>query len=172
MMRIWLIVKGPHLAVSTAPVEGLRLGQGLVGLEPEQRHAPFPRQVLEPLQDTFPEPQATGSRCDPHALDLAIIRTASQRTASDGLAVQHGHDEKPLRRREVRRRRRNTAGGVEAGLEARGELGEVALQTILRSPAARILHAEADRTREEQPLHYSQGVAECWWLGLRKPTQV
>src|SRR2546425_1693624 len=95
MMRIRLIVEGPHLAVSTAPVEGLRLGQGLVGLEPEERHAPFPRQVLEPLQDTFPNPQATGSRGDPHALDLAIVRTAPQRTASDGLAVQRGHDEKP-----------------------------------------------------------------------------
>src|SRR5437660_11151181 len=108
MMRIWLIVYAPHLAVSTAPVAGWRLGQGLVGLEPEHRHGPFRRQVLEPLQDTFPDPQATGSRCDPHALDLAIIRTASQRTASDGLAVQHGHDEKPLRRREVPRRPRHT----------------------------------------------------------------
>src|SRR5205814_7707038 len=171
MMRIWLIVKGPHLVVSTAPVEGLRLGQGLAGLEPEQRHAPFPRQGLEPLQDTFPDPQTTGSRGDPHALDLAIIRTASQRTASDGLAVQHGHDEKPLRRREVRRSRRNTAGGVAAGLEARGELGEVALQTILRSPAARILDAEADRTREEQPLHDSYGGDESRSLGFGKPTQ-
>src|SRR5207248_10195692 len=97
MMRIWLIVKGPHLAVSTAPVEGLPLGQGLVGLEPEQRHAPFPRQGLEPLQDTFPNPQATANRSDPHALDLAINGTASQRTASDAPADQHGHREKPLR---------------------------------------------------------------------------
>src|SRR5436305_12853640 len=171
MMRIWLIVKGSHLAVSTAPVEGLRLDQGLVGLEPQRRQAPFPRQGLEALEDPVPDPQTTGSRGAPHALDLAIVRTAPQRTASDGLAVQRGHEEKPLRRRVVRRGRRNTASGVEAGLEARGELGEVALQTVLRSPAPRILHAEADRTREEQPLHDSHGGDESWSLGFGKATQ-
>src|SRR5438067_11715207 len=155
MMRIWLIVKAPHLAVSTAPVEGLRLDQGLVGLEPQRRQAPFPRQGLEPLQDTFPDPQTTGSRGDPHALDLAIVRTAPQRTASDGLAVQRGHDEKPLRRREVRRGRRNTASGVEAGLEARGDLGDVVLQTIVRSTTPRSLHSEVVSTRVVQLLYVS-----------------
>src|SRR3989442_95266 len=46
---------------------------------------------------------------------------ALQRTAPDRLAVQRGHDEKTLGRREVRGSKRKTEPGYEAGLEARGE---------------------------------------------------
>src|SRR6266480_6214538 len=129
-MRVRLVIERPHLAVSAAPVEGLRLGQGLVGLEPEQRYAPFPRQGLEPLQDAFPNAQSAGRRGDPHALDLATVGVALERTAPNRLAVQPGHDQKPLWRRDVRCSNRNTEGGVEAGLEARGELFEVAPETV------------------------------------------
>src|SRR2546422_11063880 len=107
-MCVRLVIEGPHLAVSAAPVEGLRLGQGLVGLEPEQRYAPFPRQGLELLQDTFSNPQAAGRRGAPHALDLPVGGMALERTASDRLAMQRGQDEKALRGLELRRRRGHT----------------------------------------------------------------
>src|SRR2546429_7012642 len=45
-----------------------------------------------PRSTLFPYTTLFRSRCDPHALDLAIIRTASQRTASDGLA---GREDSP-----------------------------------------------------------------------------
>src|SRR6266566_2358166 len=84
---------------------------------------------------------------------------ALQRTAPDRLAVQRGHDEKTLGRREVRGGKRNAERGIEAGLEARGELLEVAPETGPGAPAPRILHVDADRTREQQPLHDSHGRA-------------
>src|SRR5256886_8573328 len=96
---------------------------------------------------------------------------ALQRTAPDRLAVQRGHDEKTLGRREVRGSKRNTARGIEAGLEACRELLVVAPETVLRSPAPRILHTEADRTRKQQPLHGAHGGDEGRSLGLGKPTQ-
>src|SRR5207248_2500389 len=61
--------------------------------------------------------------------------------------------------------------GIEAGLEARRELLVVAPETVLHSPAPRILHTEADRTREQQPLHGAHGGDEGRSLGLGKPTQ-
>ena len=39
------------------------------------------------------------------------------------------------------------------------------------STTPRVLHAEADGTREEQPLHGSQGGDEGGSLGLGKATQ-
>src|SRR5256885_5226018 len=96
---------------------------------------------------------------------------ALQRTAPDRLAVQRGHDEKTLGRREVRGSKRNTARGIEAGPEARRELLVVAPETVLHSPAPRILHTEADRTRKQQPLHGAHGGDEGRSLGLGKPTQ-
>src|SRR2546430_6648143 len=73
-----------------------------------------PRSTLFPYTTLF-RSQAAGRGRDPHALDLATVGMALQRTAPDRLAVQRGHDEKTLGRREVRGSKRNTARGIEAG---------------------------------------------------------
>src|SRR5438309_11261936 len=96
---------------------------------------------------------------------------ALQRTAPDRLAVQRGHDEKTLGRREVRGSKRNTARGIEAGLEARRELLVVAPETVMHSPAPRNLHTEEDRTSKQQQLHGAHGGGGGRTLGHWKTSQ-
>src|SRR5207245_8253136 len=102
-MRVRLVVERRYFAVSIAAVEGLRFGQGLVGLEPEQRQPAFPREVFEAQEDPGPEAETTSGGRDPHPLDLAIGRMTLQGAAPDGLFVQGGQHEVALRRRQLRR---------------------------------------------------------------------
>src|SRR5712691_1757198 len=102
-MRVWLVVERRYFAEAVAPVEGLRLGKGLVGFEPEQRQPPFPRELLEAEQDPGAQAETTGGGRDPHALDLAIRRVTLQGAAPDRRFVQGGQNEIAPRRRELRR---------------------------------------------------------------------
>src|SRR5881296_1685275 len=125
-MRIRLIVERADFPVSAALVEGLGLGKCLVGFETKEGNAPFPREVLETLQDTPPDPQAAGGCSDPHAFDLAIVGMALEGTAPDWLTIQGCEEEEPLRRGELLGIRRNAERRIEAGFEARGQLLEIA----------------------------------------------
>src|SRR6476646_257850 len=142
VMRVWLVVEGADFAISTALVERLGLGKCLVGFETKHRKAPFPREVLEAIQDALPDAEAAGRRRDPHALDLAIGRMALQGAASDRLVIQCGQDEEPMRRRELLCGRRYAERWIETCLEARGELFEITPQAIPGSGASGVLHVQ------------------------------
>src|SRR5438094_10345920 len=143
-MRVGLVVERRYFAISIAAVEGLRFGQGLVGLESEQRQPVFPREVLEAQEDPGPEAETTSGGRDPHPFDLAIGRVTLQGSAPDGLFVQGGQHEVALRRRELRRRGRYAARRVVAGFEPDGELREVAFEAIPGGRTVGILHRQAD----------------------------
>src|SRR5713101_827172 len=104
-MRVGLVIEGANFPVSTAPVEGLSLGQRLVGLEPEQRNTPLERQRFEPLEDPLPDPQAACRRRDPHPLDLAEVSVALEGAAPDRFAMQRGEEKAAVRRRQLYWRR-------------------------------------------------------------------
>src|SRR5437879_7858519 len=108
-MRVGLVVERRYFAVPVAPVEGLRFGQGLVGLESEQRQPAFSREVLEAKEDPGPEAETTSGGRDPHPLDLAIGRMTLQCDAPEGILVQGSQHEVALRRRTLRRRGRYDA---------------------------------------------------------------
>src|SRR2546422_7536129 len=126
-MRIGLVVERRYFPEAVASVEGLRLGKGFVGFEPEQRKAPFPREVFEAEQDPGAKPETAGGGRDPHPLDLAIGRMTLQGAAPDRLSVQDGHNEVAPRRRELRRRGRYAERRIVAGFEPGPQLLEVAL---------------------------------------------
>src|SRR5260370_33860129 len=138
-MRVGLVVERGYFAEPVAPVEGLRFGQGLVGLEPEQRQPPLPREVVEAQEDPGPEAETTSGGRDPHPLDLAIGLMTLQGAAPDGLFVQGGQHEVAPRRLELRRRGRYAARRVEARFEPDRELREVAFETVASGPTLRSL---------------------------------
>src|SRR2546427_7380018 len=112
-MRIGVVVERRYFPEAVASVEGLRLGKGFVGFEPEQRKPPFPREVFEAEEDPGPKAETTGGGRDPHTPDLAIGRMTLQGAAPDWLVVQGGQNEVALRRRELRPRGRAAEGPVE-----------------------------------------------------------
>src|SRR5207245_4629761 len=119
-MGVGFVVEGPHFTISARLVERLRLGQGLIRLEPQSGNAPLPRQFLETLQDALPDPHPTTSYGDPHPLDLAEVRMTLEGAAPHRLAIQGGEKKVPVRRRELLRRCGNAARRIEPGLEALG----------------------------------------------------
>src|SRR6184192_2052293 len=125
-MRVGLVVERRYFAVPVAPVEGLRFGQGLVGLESEQRQPAFSREVFEAQEDPGPEAETTGRGRRPPPVCFRIGRMKLQGAAPDGLFVQGGQHEVALRRRELRRRGRYAARRIVAGFEPDRELREVA----------------------------------------------
>src|SRR5690242_1860204 len=125
-MRIGLVVERPHLPVSARPVERLGLGQGLVGLEPQQRNAALPREIFQAEEDSLSDTQAAGPRVHPHPFDLAVGWVTLERATPDRLAVQRREQKVPPRRGELRRRRGYAARRIEPGLEALGQLFEIA----------------------------------------------
>src|SRR2546428_3950861 len=129
-MRVWLVIERRYFAEAVASVEGLRLGKGLVGFEPEQRKPPFPREVFEAEEEPGPKAETTGGGRDPHSLDLAIGRMTLQRAAPDRLLVQGGQNEVTARRRELRRRGGCGERRIEAGFEPYCQFLEVALDAV------------------------------------------
>src|SRR6266851_3759526 len=127
-MRVGLVIEAANFPVSAAPVEGLSLGQRLVGLEPEQRDTPLERQRFEPLEDALPDPQASCRRRDPHPLDLTEVPVALEGAAPDRLALQRGEEKAAVRRRQLFRRRGYPAARIETCLEPCGQLIEIALE--------------------------------------------
>ena len=143
MVGIWLVIEGCDLAEATPPVEGDRLIQGTVGLEPQHLDPCFPRQPLELLQQPASEPDPTSLRRDPHPLQLGW-RTGMELegSAADRLCASAGDEEDAGRRRHLVRGGGDAERGVEARLEACGELGEVLLEAPGRISRARILDGD------------------------------
>src|SRR5690348_18283044 len=129
-MRIRLVVERLHLPVSARPVERLGLGQGLVGLEPQQGNAALPREVFQAEEDSLSDTQAAGPRVHPHPFDLAVGWATLERATPDRLAVQRREEKVPPWRSELRSRCGNAPRGIEAGLEALGQLFEIACETV------------------------------------------
>src|SRR5438270_11457158 len=101
-MRVWLVVERRDFAEAMPPVESLRLGESLVGFQPEQRKAPLSREVFQMKQDPGSEAETTGRLGEPHALDLAMGRVTIQCGAHDWLFVQRGNHGVALRRSQLR----------------------------------------------------------------------
>ena len=79
-----------------------------------------------------PSAEAAGGGGDPHPLDVGgAIGVQLHAAAADGFAVQAGDDEEPVRQPHLVDAGGQAAGGVEAGVEALVELGEVGGQAVL-----------------------------------------
>src|SRR4029077_20593187 len=118
-MRVRLVVERRDFAKAVAPVQGLGLGQRLVGFESEQRKPSPSREVLEVMQDPGPNAETTGGGRDPHALDLAVARVTLQGAAADRLSSEDEQHEVAVRWRELPGRGRDVARRIETGFETR-----------------------------------------------------
>ena len=82
--------------------------------------------------------------------------------------MQRGEHEVPPRRRELVGGRGNAARRIEAGVEARGQLFEIARQAVLGGATRGTLHLQPHGARAEQALHRPHGGRKGDALGLRE----
>src|SRR6266851_9958013 len=159
-MRVKLGVERRYFAKAVAPVEGLGLGQRLVGFESEQRKPSLAREVLEVMQDPGPNAETTGGGRDPHALDLAKSRMTLQGAAPDRLSMERRQHEVAVRWRELPRRGRDAERRIETGFETRPELVEVACQTVSSGRTVGAFDGEAHGAAPQQALDGPHGVQQ------------
>src|SRR5271157_6032852 len=128
-MRVRVIVEPLDLPVTLLAIEGVGLGQRLVGVEPECRKTHVPRGGLKFPQYAPRDPEAAGGPRHPHPLDFARLTVdALQRAAADRFAVEPCDDEPPSGRRHLRVRGGPVLRRVVAALEPFRELAEIGFE--------------------------------------------
>src|SRR2546428_12897391 len=80
------VIERRYFAEAVAPIEGLRLGKGLVGFEPEPRKPPCARQRFEAEEDPGPEADTTSGGRDPHTLDLTDRKSTRLNSSHDQIS--------------------------------------------------------------------------------------
>src|SRR6266849_3908322 len=182
-MRVGLVVERRYFAKAVAPVEGLGLGQRLVGFESEQRKPSLSREILEVKQDPGPNAETTGGGRDPHALDLAKSRMTLQGAAPDRLSMERRQHEVTVRWRELPGRGRDAERRIETGFETGPELVEIARKTVARRRTDGVFHGEAHGAAPKQALdglhggeqgralRFREGVEERRGSLVRQPIQ-
>jgi hypothetical protein len=149
-----LVVEGGHLAVPGRPVEGDRLDERAVGLQPQRPDAGGAGVLLDRAEQPPSHPEAADGVGHPHPLDLRrLLPVQLERGTAHGLAVQPGQEQQPRRRNELVVHGRKAAAGVEAALEAAGELGEVRGDAGPRVRVAGVGRADVDHRRSQQSVH-------------------
>src|SRR5579862_1498767 len=128
-MGVGLGAEGLDLAIPAPPVERLGLGQGPVGLEPQNTESQGPCLILQRREDATPDAMAAGGRRDPHPLDLpASVVLDLQRAAADRSPHEARDKEIAGRRRQFLWRSGDAERRVETALEALREFAEERLQ--------------------------------------------
>ena len=99
-----------------------------------------------------PTPRPACRRRDPHALDLRRPPAVElQRTTTDRFAAEATEQQQSRRFGQLGRVGRDAQRGIESGVEARVELGEVRADAALRGVGGRILDGDLDETGRQQP---------------------
>jgi hypothetical protein len=131
------------LDVARRAVEGDRLAQAPVRLEPYGGSTCAGCAPLELGKEAPADPQPAQGSGDPHAFQVGGAASVPlQRGAADRLRAQRRDEEQARGRSELVSRDRQP--GVEPGLEPAAELGEVLAQALLRIPVAGIDGLELD----------------------------
>src|SRR5436190_801870 len=145
MVSVRLVVEGLDLAVSAAAVERDGLAQGTVRLESNDLNSRVPGVPLQLLQQTPPEPKPTCLGRDPHPLQLGRpARMKLERPTADRLMTQARDEQSAGRWRQLVRIGGDAERRVEAGLEARIQLGEILLDAPRCVGRGRSLERDAD----------------------------
>jgi hypothetical protein len=154
MVSVGVVVEARHLAKAGAAVERNRLTERLVRLEAQGGQAEPARLDFEGLQHAPPDPEPAGRVGDPHPLQRAQTRPDRLHCAAGhGLAVHRGDQERAAGRDQVAIAGRQAGAGVEAGLEAPIELGEIPGDAAARRRTRRVDALDAQARHAEQPLH-------------------
>src|SRR6266702_28273 len=176
VVRVGLVVEGRYLAVAGRPVQRDRLGQCLVGLQPQHPDPVRRSPGLELGQQPAAEAEAADRGRDPHPLDPGNLGGRAgvelQRAAADRLPAQRRDQEQSRGRGHLVGGRRDAPGRVEAAVEAPGQLVHVGPQAAPGIRVPRIAHAGHDGRGVQQPLHLRHGGDEPATLPLaQRPEQ-
>ena len=99
-MGVELVIERCCLAITASAVQGLRLLERAVGVQPQDMHRIFPRLFLQCLQNTSPEPAHRSF--EPHALDFAdLVGPDFQRPAADRFSIETRDDKTAGGRRQL-----------------------------------------------------------------------
>jgi hypothetical protein len=172
VVGVGLVVERRYLAVAGRPVQADRLGQGAVGLQPQDAHAVCGGAGLQFGQETATQTQAADRTTDPHPLDLggrAWVKLEC--AAADRLRVQGRDQEQPRGRGHLIIGGRDAAGRVEAAVEAPGQLLDVGPQAIPRVRVPGVAHTHHDGRGRQQPLHLGHRGDEPAALPRTKRTE-
>ena len=161
------VVERLHLDEAGAAVEGDRLHQHRVGLEPYGAVTVLGRPSLELLQQASPHPPAAGTLVDPHPLDVAgrpVLVVLEGTTTHRGPAkVGDQHD--PAGRTDLLRLRGRTGRSGRSGTSrALVQLGDVGRQAAPRVRVLGIDGPDLDAGRREQPLDRAHGFDQLLLL--------
>ena len=101
-MGVELVIEWCGLAITASAVQGLRVLERAVGVQPQDMHRMFPRLFLQCLQNTSPEPETANRSFDPHALDFAdLVGPGFQRPAADRFSIETCDDKTAGGRRQL-----------------------------------------------------------------------
>jgi adenylate cyclase len=170
-MSVGLRVERVDLGVAGGAVEAGGLAQGPVGLEPEDLDAALAGVALQLVQEAAPDTEPACAGRHPHALDLRPGAVELQRSATDGLVPEPGDEEQARGLGELGGVGGEAPCGIEPGVEAGVELGDVRAQAELRRAARGVLDPDRDEARGEQPLDDAHRVHEPGALRLAERCQ-
>lgn len=121
---------------------------------------------LQVGQEPAPEAETSVVGSHPHAFDLGRDAGRQLQTGTaDGFCVQPGEQEQPVRRPEFTRVGQQAPRGIEAGVEACLQLGEVGPQTVLGVGMIRVDGVQRDRRGGQQPVDLGHGGYQPGALG-------
>ena len=162
VVGVGLVVERHDLAVARAAVEGDRLGEAGIGVQPNGVAAVRRGLGLELAEQPSPHAEPTGVRIDPEPLDLGgFARVEAQRPATDGLASRRRHEEQPERRSHVDGRGLPAALRVEPDPEPSVELAVVGLQAVACAVAVGVDHVDRHEPGGQQALDLVEGVHQA-----------
>lgn len=148
VVRVRLVVEGIDLVISRAAVEGNRLCQGVICLEPKDSNSSFTGMPLQFLKKPPPDTESPRGRGDPHSLQLRRgVSMKFERTTADRPFAQAGDEQRAGRRHEFVRVGGNTERRIEARIEAFVELRKILLKAPSGIGRCRILNGEMHHRR-------------------------
>ena len=164
-MRVGLVVERRYLLVAGRAVHADRLGERVVGLQPQDADAARRGPVLQFGEQPPAQPEPANGGGDPHALHVRVALAETQGAAADRVLVQPRDQQQPGRRGQLRVGGRDAAVRVEPAVEPAGQLREVRPHDQTRVRLARVGLGDPDHRRDEQPLDLGHGGYEPVALG-------
>lgn len=145
---IRLVVEGIDLEVSRAPVEGNRLCQGMIRLEPKDRRSGFTGMPLQFLKKPPPYAKSPCDRGNPHPLQFRRrVSMKFERATADRPLTQAGDEECAGRRHEFVCVGGNAERRIEPRIEAVVELRRILFKAPSGIGSCRIFNGNMHHRR-------------------------
>src|SRR5215469_5464958 len=129
---VGLVVEGLHFDEPGCLVQPPSLGQRAIRLQSQRAHATGLRFLDKLVKNAPAKAKPPEVRGRPHAFDFRdpSVRAQLERTTPDRIAMQHGHQEQPVRQPHLIVSRRNALTWVEPAVEPTSEFFEVGPQAV------------------------------------------